>query len=46
MDEKWRKGAWDSREEELLSQGVQEFGYRWAAPIPGPFVFNAENPVE
>lgn len=33
MDEKWKKGAWDSHEDELLRQGVEEYGYRWAGLV-------------
>ena len=33
IDDKWMKGAWDSQEDELLRQGVDEFGYRSAATL-------------
>lgn len=33
MDEKWRKGAWDSSEDEILCQAVKEYGCRWADPV-------------
>lgn len=29
MDEKWRKGAWDSSEDDILCQAVKEYGCRW-----------------
>ncbi|KAL9609599.1 MAG: hypothetical protein Q9167_005642 [Letrouitia subvulpina] len=29
MDEKWRRGAWDGSEDELLRQAVKECGLRW-----------------
>ncbi len=28
MDEKWKKGAWDSREDDVLCQSVKEYGCR------------------
>ncbi|MCJ1385153.1 hypothetical protein MMC17_008272 [Xylographa soralifera] len=36
MDEKWKRGVWDSREEEQLRQGVQAFGHRWVGFINVP----------
>ncbi|KAI4122743.1 MAG: hypothetical protein LQ338_005636 [Usnochroma carphineum] len=29
MDERWRKGAWDSSENEHLARAVKQCGYRW-----------------
>ncbi|KAL8992218.1 MAG: hypothetical protein Q9188_007639 [Gyalolechia gomerana] len=29
MDERWRKGSWDSSENERLARAVKECGYRW-----------------
>ena len=31
MDERWRRGAWDTSEDEILRQAVKEYGYRWVS---------------
>lgn len=30
MHERWRKGAWDNKEDKLLARAVEKHGYQWA----------------